>query len=409
MELDEWQKEVLEYDGNICLRSGRQVGKSTIIAMKAANFAMKNPKKTVMIIASVERQAFHIFLMVIDYIKTNHPKMILKRPTMTFMELTNGAMIRCLPAGDTGYSIRGYTIHMLIADEAAYIKPDVWTAVTPMLATTKGPMILLSTPHGKEGYFYDCFNDKNFKSWHISSEVCSRISKEFLESAKTRMTKIEYATEFLGEFIDELRQFFSEKEIEKAMCLERVPVISKTNEMVMGVDIARMGSDESSFEIFEMVGKDLLQRENKITKKTMLTDTIREILALESQYKFKRIYIDDGGLGAGVFDHLIEEDETKRKVVAINNASRSLDRDSNKNKKLLKEDLYTNLLRLMQRGEIKFLKDDEIERSLKSIQCEYTEGGQMKIWGSYSHITEGIIRAAWYAKDKPLNIWIDFN
>ncbi len=36
LNLDPWQREVLEYKGNIIVCSGRQTGKSTIIAIKAA-------------------------------------------------------------------------------------------------------------------------------------------------------------------------------------------------------------------------------------------------------------------------------------------------------------------------------------------------------------------------------------
>ena len=89
--------------------------------------------------------------------------------------------------------------------------------------------------------------------------------------------------------------------------------------------------------------------------------------------------------------------------MAINNARRSIDRADRK-KKLMKEDLYNNLLRLMERGEITLLDDADSILSLRSIQFEYGDKGQMKIWGSYSHIVEGLIRAAWLAKNKSLNI-----
>ena len=56
--LDDWQKEVMETKGNLCLRSGRQVGKSEIISRKAGEFAVKHSNKSVMVIASVERQSY---------------------------------------------------------------------------------------------------------------------------------------------------------------------------------------------------------------------------------------------------------------------------------------------------------------------------------------------------------------
>lgn len=386
------------------MRSGRQVGKSTVISVKAAEFALKNPKKEVLIIASVERQAFHIFLMVINYIKENYPNQIIKRPTMTFLELKNGAKIRCLPAGDTGYSIRGYTIHMLIADEAAFIKEAVWVAVTPMMATTKGPIILLSTPHGKEGYFYEAFEDETFTKFHVSSEDCPRMSKEFLEFEKKKMSKIEYAQEYLGEFLDELRQVFPDELIKKCAILQRRERISPRRDYFLGVDVAGMGEDESTFEILDGTDKKAVEQvENIFTTKTRTTDTTDRITGLEIQYSFNQIGIDDGGIGSGVFDQLLTNELTRRKIIALNNSARWLDRDKKKSKKLLKEDMYNNLLGMMERGEIKLLDDDEIALSLKSIQFNPVDG---KYFGRYTHITEGLIRAAWCVKTKRLNIWI---
>ena len=76
MKLDEWQKEVLAIKGNLCLCSGRQVGKSTVIAIKAGESAMKHPNRSIMIIASVERQALLLFEKVLSHIYLKDKKCI---------------------------------------------------------------------------------------------------------------------------------------------------------------------------------------------------------------------------------------------------------------------------------------------------------------------------------------------
>ena len=111
-------------------------------------------------------------------------------------------------------------------------------------------------------------------------------------------------------------------------------------------------------------------------------------------------------MGVGVFDQLLTEDRTKRRVTAINNTARPLDSEGKRRKKTLKSDCYNNLLSLMEKGKIQLLDDDDIFLSLKSVQFEYGEGGKLKIFGNYTHIAEGLIRAAWCEKDKSLNIWI---
>lgn len=412
--LEPWQVEVKEAQGNVVVRSGRQVGKSTAISVKAGDFAIKNARKSILIIAAVERQAYLLFEKVIAYVRATKPNMIKSgkhRPTKSKLELTNGSIIRCLPTGLTGHGIRGFTIDLLIADEAAFIPSAVWAAVTPMLAITKGKMILLSTPYGREGFFYQCFQDETFKRFHISSEDCPRRDDNFLKQEKNRMTRLQYAQEYLGEFVDDLRQFFPTDLIRKIMCLSRgedvysLNHISPSKALYLGVDVARMGGDESTFEILDLTNrKKIIHVDSIVTTEELTTTTANRIIRLNRKYNFRRIYIDDGGLGVAVLDQLLQEPETRRKVEAVNNASRDLNKDGTKKKSLKKEDLYMNLLRLMERNEISLLDDDEIFRSLKSVQYEYDDG-KLKIFGRYTHIVEGLIRAAWAAKDKRLNIY----
>jgi len=423
MELDKWQKQVLATDGNICLCSGRQVGKSTVIAMKAGEYAINNKDKTVLVIAAVERQALLLFEKVLSYILEKYKGYIKKgsdKPTKHKIQLKNGSTIHCLPTGMSGYGIRGYTIDQLYADEAHFIPEEVWTAVTPMLATTGGDIILLSTPFGREGYFFRCFNDDSFTAFHVSTEDVAesrppemgKRMKEFLFKEKGRMTRKQYAQEYLGQFTDDLNQFFSDTTIKKCMKLSR-RAPNPNRDLYLGIDVARMGEDESTFEILEKAENGhLIHIESIVTRKTLTTMSTRLVLKLDKKFNFKRIFIDDGGIGVGVFDQLLEDLQTRRKVVAVNNLRRALDREENRKKKLLKEDLYNNMLNLMEQGKITFLDDPEIYQSLKSVQYEYTGGiteeKKLRIFGNYTHIAEGLIRAAWSVKDKTLNIYIDY-
>ena len=412
LKLDKWQEEVLATEGNICLRSGRQVGKSTVISIKAGEYATHNKNKVVLVVAAVERQAFHLFEMILYYLDSNYKSYICKgkkRPTKSKIQLNNGTIIYCLPTGMSGLGIRGYTVDLLIADEAAFIPEEVWTAVTPMLSTTfkrGGSIILLSTPFGRGGYYYECFKDPSFTNFHVSSEDCERHSKEFLEREKNRMTKVQYAQEYLGEFVDELMQFFPTEIIKKSMILTDID-LNKKGDNFLGVDVARMGGDETVLFSLKRLNKEYLEEiDLDISQNTMLPETVRRIKNSDKQYNYKRIYIDDGGLGVGVFDPLLEDDQTKRKVEAINNSSRSLTNDGTRKKKILKEDLYTNLLKIMEEGKIKIKENPDTFLSLKSIQYEYTDDKRLKIFGKYSHITEALVRAAWCLKNKTLNIYI---
>lgn len=430
--LDPWQKEILETKGNILLCSGRQVGKSTIISIRDGEYAANNAGKSVLIISATERQAELIFSKILNYLEEHYAWMVKKgknRPTKHIIKLTNNSIIRCLPVGMSGIGIRGFTINRLTADEAAFIPEEVWQAVTPMMLTTGGDIALLSTPHGKQGYFFERYKneDNSFKVFHVNSEAVIQTREispswteiqrekalEHLEREKKSMSKLQYAQEYMGEFVDELRQFFSDELIKKCCILKRPEVINKKWSYYLGMDIARMGADESTFEILQKIDREhLIQVENIITEKTFLNETTKKALELDKMYGFREIYIDDGGIGVGVFDYLLENEQTKRKVIAINNRDRPLDRDELHKKKILKEDLYNNLLMLMEQGRILLLDDDEIFQSLKSVQYEYVTTAaaltKFRLFGNYTHVAEGLIRAAWCVKDKRLNIWVRY-
>jgi len=98
----------------------------------------------------------------------------------------------------------------------------------------------------------------------------------------------------------------------------------------------------------------------------------------------------------------MQDEETKRKTEALNNASRPTDYEGAKSKKLLKEEMYENLRILMEQDQIKLLDDDEVRASLSSMQMDEDH----KVFGPNSHISEGIVRGVWLAaKNKDLNIF----
>ena len=65
----------------------------------------------------------------------------------------------------------------------------------------------------------------------------------------------------------------------------------------------------------------------------------------------------------------------------------------------------------MEKGKIIILDDSNIWQSFKSVQYEYTNekgGATMRIFGSDTHIVEGLIRAAWCNKEKINKLFISY-
>ena len=412
---DRWQQEVLDYEGNITIRSGRQVGKSEVISAKAAKFALGHPGTTTMIIAASQRQSSLLFEKVRGNLE-REGDVFSEKPTLTKLSLNNGSRIYSLPAGRTGYFIRGFSIDLLIADEAAYIPQTVWLAVTPMIAVSRetrglGYMVLLSTPFGKGGYFYQSFTDKDFRAWHVSSEDCKRIPKDFLRKEKLRMTKAEYRQEYLGEFTDEWNQFFSTELLKRQMTFIEWGLSERKqgSSFYLGVDVARYGGDENAFVVVEFEGSSLRVVRCFTSDRVSILDSVSRVVELDKAFSFRKVFIDDAGVGGGLTDILL--DRLGRRVVGLNNASKRVQVQGEEKKRgILKEDLYSNALMLLETGKLELISDLDLLRSMKSVTFQYGDsaagGRNLKIFGDYTHLAEALVRACWCVKERGLDIYL---
>lgn len=412
--LDTWQKEYIETpaEQDCFLLTTRQSGKTTAMSIKAVEKCLKEFRKgdAILIASLTEKQGYLMLAKALAYATSKYPESIKKgkdKPTMHKIMFANGTAILCYAAGETGEGLRGFTIKKLLIDEASRMNEEFFIAVLPMLSVTKGSMDVGSTPFGKmhkdgtEKFFYKCSKDEHFKKWYVSWRECPRHTEEFINREKERMSKFHFDQEYEAKFSDNDLRLFSDELVKECCTIKRIDVKYK-GKFYAGIDVAGYGEDECTFEIMEkMQDKTIQQRESIIQKRQRTTDTSRKIIELNTIWNFKRIGIDDGGIGFGVYSECMDNENCKRKTEALNNASRPTDKDGEKNKKLLKEEMYFNLLSLMENRKIKLLDDDEIKASLASIQYE-----DEKVFGSYSHITEGIIRAVWLAsKEKDLNIF----
>jgi hypothetical protein len=435
--LDDWQKELLAHKGNLLLCTGRQVGKTTIFSRKICKRMLEKPNQRIIVISLTEDQAKLMIVMVIDFLERSYKSQIKQNQrytNQTKVTLKNGSQVLARPVGTTGDAVRGFTGDVLVIDEASRMPELVFEASKPTLLTTGGEIWMCSTPFGKQGYFYECYLNKNkrFKVFHISSEevIYNRAIKggwteekrqraiEHLESEKADMTSIHYGQEYLGLFMDDLRRFYSDELIEQALILKR-PGIKPNYDNYLGVDIARMGGDKTTYEGLHVKNADkhnlrVIQIEHHQEDHKPTTHTENRIIT-EFAPRYDKIGIDagSGSLGVGVYDHLLQNPITRRKVIAMNNRTISMDKDGKKLQKIMNEDFHDNLKSMMEHGEIFLLDDDEIKASFRSIQIELIKKDDqitnIKIHGRDSHIVEGIKRAAWLAKkEKSLNFRIDY-
>jgi hypothetical protein len=416
--MDNWQSQVLSTTGHMILMCGRQIGKSEIMAKKIADFLLNNPRKKILIVSGVERQASGLYNKALNYIATSHPKAINNskgnRPLKTKFSLKNGATLITEPVGTDGSGARQHTIHGVVFEEMQLIPEDAFAAITPMLLTTGGFIWMLGTAWSTEGYVYERLSDPEFTIFRVNAEEVAEqrpepqrtIMLHHLENERKRMTTAQYQQEYLAIPSDKTRQIFPDKLIARCMNATRPNNISDAFDYVCGVDPAGMGKDEGSISIFK-INQELetaTQIDHIITTKLYTTETTERIVSLNAKYNFNKIYVDDGGIGFGVFSELLKEDDTKFKTIPLNNSARPLDYKDEKRKRILYEDMIFNLLNLMEKGKVSLLQDPEIRESLKSYKFEYSDAGKLIISSNYNHPVQSIMRAVWHLQTKSLKL-----
>lgn len=417
--VDPWQKEVLETKRNLVLLCGRQVGKTEIVAKKIADFLLNNPKHKLLIVSGVERQASGLYNKVLNYITSLNSKLFKSgkdRPLKTKFILKNGATLITEPVGNDGSGARQHTINGVIFEEMQLIPEEAFAAITPMLLTTGGFIWMLGTAWSTEGYAYERLADPDFHVIRVNAEEVAEQRPEpqrtimltHLKNERQRLTEAQYQQEYLAIPSDKTRQIFPDHLIKRCMTENRPNEISKAYDYVCGVDPAGLGKDEGSISIFrhDEDNESLTQTDHIITTKLYTTQTTDRIVELNKQHNFNKIYVDDGGIGFGVFSELLKEDSTKFKTIPLNNSSRPLDYKDEKKKRIFYEDMIFNLLNQMEKGKIRLLQDPEIRESLKSYKFEYSKDKNLLISSNYNHPVQSIMRCAWHLQTKNLKLFV---
>jgi hypothetical protein len=214
---DPWQRDVLtSMSKRIILNCARQTGKSTLTAILALHRALYTPKSLVLVLAPSIRQSSLLFKTIVEYYRQMGRPVASEIETALTVTLANGSRIVSLP-GKEG-TIRGFSgVSLLILDEAARVDIDLYIAVRPMLAVSHGRIILLSTPHGKRGFFWEEWDQgTDWLKIRVEATECPRISKEFLEQEKRDLGERWYRQEYCCEFEESEDALFRWDTIQRA-------------------------------------------------------------------------------------------------------------------------------------------------------------------------------------------------
>jgi hypothetical protein len=222
---DPWQAEVLRaIDERMILNCARQVGKSTVAAIMALHRLLFFPSSLILLVSPSQQQSSELFRKTMDFLKLLPIKPKMVEENKLSMQVKNGSRIVSLP-GDEG-NIRGYSrVSLIIEDEASRVSDDLYRAVRPMLAVSSGRLVLMSTPFGKRGHFYEEWqNGSNWYKVSIPATECQRITPQFLEQERNSLGEWWFEQEYMCKFVEAEDQFFRHNEIMEALDYEIEPI-----------------------------------------------------------------------------------------------------------------------------------------------------------------------------------------
>ncbi len=217
--LDPWQREVLTARSRqLIMVCSRQAGKSTIAALLALHTVLFQPGALVLLLSPSLRQSRELFLKALDAYGASGRSVPADVETRLSLTLTNGSRLVSLPGKES--TIRGFSgASLLVIDEAARVPDELYYAVRPMLAVSGGRIMLLSTPFGRRGFFYEesANGGAGWERVRVTGDQCPRIPSAFLERERAAMGTWRYDQEYACKFADSVSQLFGHDDIMEAL------------------------------------------------------------------------------------------------------------------------------------------------------------------------------------------------
>lgn len=198
---------------------------------------------------------------------------------------------------------------LVIFDEASGIVDKIWETIDGVMNEAETELIWLVTgnPTRNTGRFRECFDVQGqgqfWKTFTVDSRKVSFTNKERI-AAQIELWGIDsdyIKVRWLGEFPESGQsQLIPSDSVRNAMV--RAAEASHFEPLILGVDVARMGDNESVAQFRR--GRDARTIPTSRWKKLSTTDLAAHIANLIMQHQPDAVFIDEGGVGGGVIDFL---------------------------------------------------------------------------------------------------------
>lgn len=370
-----WQKDIVEAIKEagphaqkiFVAKSKRQCGKSFICEMELLRHSITYPNSTSICVSLTFSSCGKLFKELSDFIKD-----------APFVESINGSSMEInfknkssilFKSAASGDNLRGLTVKgsgILILDECAYLKEDLYGIVLPYVNMYKCNVLMVSTPRAKTGIFYEYFNEgiKNpdgpIQSFDLSKYDTSEVlPDDKIELYRKILPKWQFVSEILGEFVDEVGGVF---DLSKNIFINN----EKPNtDIFIGIDWATgTDNDYTCISAFDSKGIQLgLDYTNNLNPTEQIQWINNIIKNKYNNFKIHNIVCEKNSIGSVYIAELKKTIGNKYKIDEFNTSNTT------------KREIIEYMMKRINEENIKFINDREQYLELGGYQIEITKSG----------------------------------
>jgi len=386
-----YQRELLDYGEardivEAAPKKGRQVGATLTASAIAADYALTNANQDVLVAAPFQETADELFRETKELLKNaeQHAALGVVSDNKREWEFDNGSRILSGTLGVDGVGQRGKSPSCVIVDEAAFVPDKIFDEVIEPFFLTHDSyeFYMFSTPAGKSGYYYQKVeHDDSWYSPHWPSRINPLVDEEWLEEKRAEKDAITFDQEYRGEFREDEDAYLSHDIVKPAVDPDALEDVDPTARRVLGVDVARAGSDRSVFFDLDEHGN---TRRLESEETSTIDGVVGRIKALHNDVGYDLIVVDENAVGGGVVD--FAQAGLGRVVREFTFTTKS------------KQNLYQSLRKDLEDGELTLPNHRRLIAELTSLQYSYTQHGYLKVShpdGGHDDFPDALALANW--------------
>lgn len=365
-------------------------GKTRSIAVAVGIYILSHENKKVLLIAPTYKQAYilrnYFAEMIADsdllsgmvgkYVGAKRLRQQLSQARITF---SNGCELMILSAEGQANRLAGFGGDVIIIDESALIKPEVFRSkISRMLGDNPNAMLVeISNPWTRENHYWEHWTSTRFHKIHIGWQQAlkeGRITQAFLDEQRETLTSTEFTILYESEFPSQSEDaLFDYNKLLKA---SNATWIVEPKRWIIGCDPADKGLDLTVIYEAWADGNKWQIHPPYSESKSEQTNVAGRLVNMQLGKRITQYNIDYG-MGVGIIS-MVKQNQPNKKIPVISCMFGSGAKDKNRFLNA-KAEMYFYLAELFNNESIRIPKDDRLISQLLKIRWRYTSGNKIQI------------------------------